>query len=48
MQYNKKADGTFEPLKQKNVDTGMGLERMAAMLQGKKTVYETELFTAHP
>lgn len=44
MQYNKKADGTFEPLKQKNVDTGMGLERTAAMLQGKKTVYETELF----
>lgn len=45
MQYNKKADGTFEPLEQKNVDTGMGLERTAAMLQGKKTVYETELFT---
>ncbi|MFH1410922.1 MAG: alanine--tRNA ligase, partial [Patescibacteria group bacterium] len=44
MQYNKKADGTFEPLEQKNVDTGMGLERTAAMLQGKKTVYETELF----
>jgi len=44
MQYNKKADGTFEPLQQKNVDTGMGLERTAAMLQGKKTVYETELF----
>lgn len=45
MQYNKKSDGTYEPLKQKNVDTGMGLERTAAMLQGKKTVYETELFT---
>ena len=44
MQYNKQADGTYEPLKQKNVDTGMGLERTAAMLQGKKTVYETELF----
>ncbi|MFH0837989.1 MAG: alanine--tRNA ligase [Patescibacteria group bacterium] len=44
MQYNKKADGSFEPLRQKNVDTGMGLERSAAMLQGKKTVYETELF----
>jgi alanyl-tRNA synthetase len=44
MQYNKKADGTFEPLKQQNVDTGMGLERVAAILQGKPTHYETELF----
>lgn len=44
MQYNKKADGTFEPLKQKNVDTGMGLERTLAILQGKKTVYETDVF----
>ena len=37
MQYNKKADGTFEPLEQKNVDTGMGLERTICVLQGKKT-----------
>ncbi|MBN2307001.1 alanine--tRNA ligase [Candidatus Peregrinibacteria bacterium] len=44
MQYDKQADGTFKPLKQKNVDTGMGLERTAAILQGKKTVYDTELF----
>jgi len=44
MQYNKTDDGTFEPLKQKNVDTGMGLERVTAVLQGKKTVYDTELF----
>lgn len=44
MQYNKNADGTFDPLKQKNVDTGMGLERVAAVLQGKSSVYETELF----
>lgn len=44
MQYNKQADGTFEPLKQKNVDTGMGLERTLAILQGKKTVYETDVF----
>ena len=44
MQYNKKADGTFEPLSQKNVDTGMGLERITAVLQGKKSCYETELF----
>ena len=44
MQYNKTADGKFEPLRQKNVDTGMGLERVAAVLQGKKSVYDTELF----
>ena len=44
MQYNKKADGTFEPLKQKNVDTGMGLERTICVLNGKKSVYETDLF----
>lgn len=44
MQYNKKEDGSFEPLEQKNVDTGMGLERTAAVLQGKKSVYDTELF----
>lgn len=44
MQYNKTKDGKFEPLKQQNVDTGMGLERTAAVLQGKKTVYDTELF----
>ena len=44
MQYNKTADGTYEPLKQSNVDTGMGVERTICMLQGRKTVYETELF----
>ena len=44
MQYNKKADGTFEPLQQKNVDTGMGLERTICVLNGKKSVYETDLF----
>ncbi len=42
MQYNKKEDGTFEPLAQKNVDTGMGLERVAAVLQGVGNVYETD------
>ncbi len=45
MQYNKKKDGTFEALSQKNVDTGMGLERMTFLLQGKNNVFETELFT---
>ena len=44
MQYNKKADGTFEPLAQQNVDTGMGLERTICVLNGKKSVYETDLF----
>ena len=46
MQYNKKADGTFEPLSQQNVDTGMGLERITCVMQGKKSCYETELFAA--
>ena len=45
MQYNKQADGTFVPLAQKNVDTGMGLERTICVLNGKKTVYETDAFT---
>ena len=44
MQYNKQADGTFPPLEQKNVDTGMGLERTIGVLLGAKTVYETDLF----
>ncbi len=44
MQYNKQKDGTFEPLSQKNVDTGMGLERTICVLNGKKTVYETDAF----
>jgi alanyl-tRNA synthetase len=44
MQYNKQADGTFVPLAQKNVDTGMGVERVTAILQGKASCYETELF----
>jgi len=44
MQYNKTAEGKYEPLKQTNVDTGMGLERTFAILQGKKSCFETELF----
>ena len=44
MQYEKQADGTFVPLKQKNVDTGMGLERTYCVLMGASTVYETEIF----
>jgi len=45
MEYNKTADGRYEKLKQQNVDTGMGVERTIAMLQGKQSVYDTELFT---
>ena len=44
MQYNKTADGTFQPLKAPNVDTGMGLERTICVLTGKDNVYETDLF----
>jgi len=44
MQYNKKGEGQFEPLAQKNVDTGLGLERMVGILQGKDSPFETELF----
>ncbi|MBN2641942.1 MAG: alanine--tRNA ligase [Victivallales bacterium] len=44
MQYNKTADGDYVPLEQKNVDTGMGLERVTAILQGKASCYDTEIF----
>jgi alanyl-tRNA synthetase len=44
MEFNRTADGKYEPLKQKNVDTGMGVERTVAILQGKDNVYDTELF----
>lgn len=44
MEYNKTSDGKYVPLKQKNVDTGMGIERTITILQGKKNVYETEVF----
>lgn len=43
MQYYKHSDGTYTPLDQKNVDTGMGLERTLAMLNGYKSVYETDV-----
>jgi alanyl-tRNA synthetase len=44
MEYNKTGEGKFEPLKQKNVDTGMGLERTLAVLNGLDDDYQTELF----
>src|SRR3990167_2967917 len=45
MQYNRQADGTDQLLKQTGVDTGMGLERLTAVLQDKDSVYETDLFS---
>lgn len=45
MQYNKQPDGSFIPLKQQNVDTGMGLERVTSILQEKSSYFETELFS---
>ena len=45
MQYQKTADGKYLPLEQKNVDTGMGLERTVGVLQGHTSIYESELFT---
>ena len=44
MEYFKSEDGSFRPLEQKNVDTGMGLERIAAILQNVPTVFDTEIF----
>jgi len=44
MEYNKTSDGRYELLEQKNVDTGMGVERTISVMQGKKNVYETEIF----
>jgi len=44
MQFNKKEDGTLEDLPSQNIDTGMGLERTVAILNGKKSVYETDAF----
>ena len=46
MEYNKVSDGVFEPLSQKNVDTGMGLDRTVATLQGVESVYDTDGFAA--
>ena len=44
MEYDKQVDGSYKPLAQKNVDTGMGLERILAVLQNVPSVYETDVF----
>jgi len=44
IQYNAQSDGHLEPLEDQHVDTGMGFERMVAVLQGKESTYDTDLF----
>lgn len=44
MEYNRQEDGSLEKLPNQNVDTGMGLERIVATLNGEKTVYNTDIF----
>ena len=46
MQYNKTAEGRYEPLKQRNIDVGLGLERTLYIVQGTEDIYTTDLFAS--